>query len=244
MSTLLFLSSREQEGTLSYDAHWNIDDARLNGSNKPMVVSLDHFEVPNAVYPINATNNKVQFTTTDGTYTATLTSQSYTGNQLATELKTQMDAAGSGGGTPITFTVSYSSQTGKLTFAPSAGTVVFVTVTNDAYDSLGIDRTNFQAAASSISSDFPINVAGTQYIDLVTNLSTLNHSSSSYASVLARVPMNVAWGEILYFMPASAQRIVTNAASLRDLRIQLRDDRGALWALPDNAFMSLTLRLE
>lgn len=70
----------------------------------------------NGLFTITAaSNDKIDFDEGGAELTATLTAGSYTGTSLATEVKTQMDAAGG------TYTVSYSESTGKFTIARAAG---------------------------------------------------------------------------------------------------------------------------
>ena len=56
----------------------------------------------------------------------TLTPGFYTGDELATELQTQLDATF----TPITFTVAYSETTGLFTITPSSGTLRYIDSNN------------------------------------------------------------------------------------------------------------------
>jgi len=63
-------------------------------------------------FVIDATNNKLDFDEGGGELTATISSDTYTPAEIATEIKTQLDSAGGD-----TYTVSYASGTGKFTIA-------------------------------------------------------------------------------------------------------------------------------
>lgn len=79
-------------------------------------------------------NNKINFDEGGAELTATLTAGTYNGQTLATEVKTQLDAAGG------TYTVSYTETTGKFTIARAAGnfTLRWNTGTNKAVDASGL----------------------------------------------------------------------------------------------------------
>ena len=72
---------------------------------------------PGSNYVIDATNNKLDFTEGGGELTATISSGTYTATTLCTEIDTRVTAAGAG-----SYTVTYSTTTGKFTIVKSAGT--------------------------------------------------------------------------------------------------------------------------
>jgi hypothetical protein len=239
MSSLVLLNTRDSETSVNYNTFWQIQRPQLN-TLKGFKLSLQNIEFANTVYPINANNNIVTFDEGGGSLTATLTANSYTGSELASHLKTQMDAAVGAGDT---YTVTYDSQSKKLTIA-STGTYFFVSgVANHAFDELGITTLD-DAAAASRTSDVPINVSGSQYVDIVTDLSNLNYSSSTTAHVLARVPLNVAFGQVVFYEPNNDGSLFSTVDHLDYVSMALRDDKGNLWELPSNSYVSLVLKLE
>ena len=84
---------------------------------------LTDFVMNNSLYNVNNNNNKIYFAE-GGSLTATLTNGYYTRNDLASEIKTQMDATGA-----ETYTVSYNNITGKYTFS-ATGNFNFEFATN------------------------------------------------------------------------------------------------------------------
>lgn len=79
---------------------------------------LDYELVAQTIH-ITAANNKIDFTEGTSSLTATLTVGSYSPAELATELVTQLNAAGTG-----TYTASYDSVTRKFTISVSIGSAV------------------------------------------------------------------------------------------------------------------------
>jgi hypothetical protein len=98
-------------------------------------------------FVIAASNSKIDFDEGGAELTATLTAATYNGQTLATEIKTQMDAAGG------TYTVSYSESTGKFTIARAAGnfTLRWNTGTNKANGAAA--TLGFSAAADDTGAD-------------------------------------------------------------------------------------------
>lgn len=244
MTSLLFLTTRDSETASNYDTFWNINYPRLNTLHR-YKVSLQSIEFANSVYPINNNNNVIRVDEDAGSQTSsvTLTNQGYTGTELATELQTKLNADATLAGT---YAVSYSTQTKLLTIGVSGGAAAFSfeTVANDAYDDLGFNRSSFAAEAASQTSDFPINISGTQYVDVVTNLTTHNHSNSSTAKVLDRVPLEVPFGSIVFYQPEYEQDLYVTTDQIDQIDLRLVDDRGNLFELPANCYVSLTLRIE
>jgi hypothetical protein len=109
---------------------------------------LDEFIMNNNLYNVNDNNNKVYFDEGGGNLTATLTNGFYYPTDFATELKTQLDSAGGD-----TYTVTYSSITGKLTIG-STGTFGFQFASNTSNTArylLGLEKVDQPIASSQLS---------------------------------------------------------------------------------------------
>lgn len=130
------------------DADW--PNATVSGGTYTLF-KLDYDLTPDFIV-IDATNDKIQFQEASGTtLTGTLTKGVYSPSELATEVKTAMDAAGAS-----TYTVTYSATTKFFTIASDrgGGGGVFILVgTGDqadfsAHKTLGFDDANTTDAAS------------------------------------------------------------------------------------------------
>lgn len=90
---------------------------------------------------VDSTNNKLNFKESSSELTATLSDGNYTFAQLASEIQTQLNSAGS-----LTYTVSYSSTTLKFTIAATAGfSLLLKTGTNVAtsiFEEIGFPTTD------------------------------------------------------------------------------------------------------
>lgn len=199
-------------------------------------------EIPNVMYPISAArrNNTLYFYedgSTATTYEATIDDNAYTGSQLASALKTAMDAAGTN-----VYTITYDSQSLKITIATDGTSVAVTTGTNSMNDELGIDST--QAFSDPYVCAYAVNLSGTKYIDVdIRNYNNLNVSSSSSSAPLYRIQMAVPFGSIMYHRAFQNEMIRIHVNELRNLTINLYDDKGILISIPDNHHISMTMKL-
>lgn len=240
MTSLLFLSTRDGELRETYNTFWSINLPRLN-TLQGFEIALQNIEFPNLVYPINAYNNKLYISEDGGgTLTATLTPNAYTGDQMAAELKTQLEAAGAG-----TYTVTYDKQSKKFTIAVSGAKAAFAFVdgATNAYEAIGFDSVSLPTSAASLTSSYPVNLSGSQYVDVVTNFSSHNYSVSTTAHVLVRVPLNENFGSIIFYEPSSDDSLFVTTNQLDEIYMQLRDDKGNYWELPYTSHVSMTLKI-
>jgi len=108
-------------------------------------------------FSVSSANNSVILTSSKGgPVTLTLTSGTYTGAGLATELQTRMNASNTLKGLvdPLTFTVAYSTITRLFTLTSSAGgTIAYTHAGSSAGMTLGFNADH--AAALSITGDLP-----------------------------------------------------------------------------------------
>lgn len=243
MSSLIFLNTRDSiYPDTPHRTTFEINNLRGSGI-KGYRVSFQNVEVPNLVYPINSYNNRIYFSENGGSVlTATLTPNKYTGATLATEIKTQMDAAGT-----LTYTVSYDEQSEKLTISvvlPDEFEFVYSSTyyQYNAYEEMGFNYQNFTSGAT-FEGDAPINISGTQYVDLITSFATNNWSSSTTSSVLARIPMIVSFGNVIFYEPSSDDDLFVSETRLDSINIELRDDKGNQFVLPFNSNFNMVLKL-
>lgn len=203
-------------------------------------VSLRSCEFPNTVYPINSYNNKLVVTPNSGSivYLITLTEGSYTGSTLATHIATQIQAAAGG----QTFTGTYDSDTKKITITSNAN-FAFVLCDNNIYEELGLGSSAFDTLQLTHTSAYPINISGTSYVDLVSNLSSLSYSPGSSNHILARIPVDVSFGSIVFYQNSIPEELEITNHHIDVLTFSLITDKGVFFELPDNAHMSIVLSI-
>jgi len=235
MKTII-LDTKDSYTNEPYNASWNLTNY-TPGSSKDSTIALQSVILPNLVYPVNSNNNTVLFSEDGaGSFTATLTEGTYSSSEIISELKTKMDAVGSNA-----YTVTYNSNTFKITIATS-GTSVQLLEDSTAQKVLGFPSTG-SADASSITSSYPIRLDGSQYVDIITSLPSSNIVSDN-RPVFTRIPLAVAYGELLFYMPPVKQSLPLKHDSVITLDMRLTDDEGNSFELPINANIQYTFQIE
>jgi len=200
---------------------------------KPAIHRLKRMRLSNCEfswthYVFNSTNNTINFKEDGGgTLVATLTSQNYSRNKLAVEIKTQLESAGAG-----TYTVTVSADSYKITITPTAGITnvqILASGTNSCHKSLGffVDSAN----STSVTGDSVTQISGLNYVLLRSNLAlnrrhkSFYDNSSTNHDVLARIPVTGSSGSIVYFN-AIDQPFSEAHGDLTELRFRLTDNLG------------------
>ena len=126
--------------------------------NDPTRVTLDSYEVrvKNVYTTTTGTNDGIRFDPGTGAVTATLAAGSYTGVQLAAQIKSAMEAVSGG----KTYTVAFNETTGKYSITNDVGNVTALSLLFSNAASTAEDLTGFNAtdrtgitAGSSVTSD-------------------------------------------------------------------------------------------
>lgn len=241
MTSHIYLNTRTGNGDKNYATSWYVNDPRLQNINK-FKITLRSVEFPHSVYPINAYNQNFHVTE-DGVNTLTasplqLPSSLYTGSSIASTMQTLLNDASTD-----MYTVTYDTSTKKLTITNTTGTFAFVETNNNCYEELGFGENAFDTLVSSVVSAYPINISGTQYIDLLSNLASLSYSNASTGHVLARIPIDVAFGSVVFYQNALQEDLEITNSHIDEIFVSLVDDKGNYYELPDNAHMSLVFSL-
>lgn len=237
MDRLLFLTTRDSAGVQNYNARWSLQDPAMQ-LLRNFKVSLQSVQFANSVYPIGAFNSRIYISDSGAVQTLDVPSNSYTGTEIAAALQTLFNATA---GLTGVYTVIYDYQSKLLNIS---STVAFLLATGDydCYEELGFDSDLF-ASATSFTSSYPVQLSGTHYIDVLSNFSSLNFSVSGSTNTLVRIPLDVGFGEIVYYEPQTDDALEVSANQLHEVYISLRDERGYPWPLPKNSHMSLCLKV-
>jgi hypothetical protein len=206
-------------------------------------LSLKRFILLNLQYGVNTTNNTLVFEENgSGTdLTTTITPGVYDSTTFATVLKTALDLVGAN-----TYTVTYNDTTKKYTIAAD-GINTFKLVSGSINQVIGWPSTGMSAFVNSETGSYPINLAGTDYIDVYSNLGNQNLKSGNNLRgyLLARIPVEVGYGSMIVANTEhDATFNIINPQSLQELRIQLYDDKNELMDLPDNCTVSMKFLVE
>lgn len=169
------------------------------------VIKLSSGSLPYSFYQvITGSNDTVLFTESgEVVATATLDPGTYTGGQLATQLKTQLEVISPDS---RTYTVTYDSKTLFFTIVPSAGTVI-IEKESTAASLLGFSSSADSSDADSVTSVNaselePIN---TLFVCSNTLGSSKSVSTNSNFNILAKIDITSDFGERIVFSNLSKE---------------------------------------
>lgn len=238
-SSYIFLNTDDSlNPNTPYDSSFNLNSKINDLSSTKMALSTVQFS--NTVYPINSFYNTFvcQENNALGTMTLTLAPNNYTGTQIASYLQTVMNA----GTTQATvYTVSYNSQSKFLTFS---GTNNFkILATSTCLRELGISSRGMSSPQITFICDYPVELSGSRYIDVISNLSSKSVSSNNYTNILVRIPLAVSFGEVVIYQSSAESSFTVFNQDLCAIDLRLIDDRNNQFILPANSPISYTFRM-
>lgn len=221
---------------------WEVYDPYLNQFNN-YEVGLVRCTIPNLVYPINSNNNKIYLQENGGaTLTFTVPSKNYTGTQLATQLQSTFNAAP---GTLGTYTVTFDTQRQVLVIAVGGGAnIQLVSGTNNLYREMGF-YTIPSAFNATLTSDYPIQIGGSNYIQVIANFATsASVASSLIQGVASVIPLTQGFGEIVFFDPQTPNRYVTTEGYLSSIQVYFKDESNNYWIPPPTVYFEMTFQIK
>jgi len=245
-TTTLLLDTRYSENyETPYKTKFEINFPALNTIGN-YAVKLQSVEIPNTVFPINEYTNQLSLSEDGGTlyFQVSLPFNNYSGTSLATELALQMSSSSPNGDT---YTAVYNSQSKRMVITNPSRAWHFGAVANSMYFELGVGTKQLGVDVAVASGVWPltgsssVNIAGTSYVDVITNLSAHSHSVGLNRQVLVRVPITVPFGNIIFYEPAKIEEQYVSHAQLNEIWIELRDDRNNLFKLDEYAHVSMNL---
>lgn len=240
MATFIFINSEDRDYyDSSSPSDFSVHFARTYEFPK-LGISLESLSFFNYEFGINNNNKSLTFQENGvaADLNLSLTPGNYSATEFASALKTALDAAGAN-----TYTVSYSSITGKLnitttipnTFKITGGTLLVP---------LGMNA--MSSFLSAQSSDHPIQISGSTYADVSLSFNNGNlKTGRNYGSLFGRVPINVGFGSLVSYVNNSSDDYVrVSNEDLTNIHIQLFDDRGRILDLPSNCVVSVVLKVQ
>ena len=215
------------------------DTGRYYSAASNYSLSLESAIIPNLEYNINQYNNKLYIRENNVTnLVATIPIKNYSAEQLRSELETQLNAASA-----LTYTVSYVEQTKKYTFAvPLPDVFRILDGSNSINKAIGMQGESSLGAA--VTSEFPIDLAGTPYVDLeLMSVPNGNMHSAGSNQVFARIPINEPFGYYInYVNPDTSQSLRFSEDILYSLRIRLMRPDGKKLDIAQSADVSLVFK--
>lgn len=243
-SFYLFLNSRDTDYGTSANFQVDFEKTGIDFSEAEIAVGLDYAIFPYLIYPIRSGRNALVINEGGGDLTATIADGYYDSSNFPAALKTALDAAGA-----LTYTVTISATTNKITIsATGAFTMKFASAATspDMWKILGFAYNTDTSSAASHDGSMPVRLDGDEYFVLqIENFPSANVSSSfSTRGIMDIIPMNGAFGDVIYYKPNQINNFVfAQMNDLKFLRIHIVDINGYDIPITDNCEVLLKLRI-
>jgi len=196
-------------------------------------VALVHAVIPNAVFPTNSTNNVVYIKEDGGsTESVTLTAGCYEGSEYADALETLLNASGDLSGTYVV-TFDLISYYLTITVSGAVSTIQLVSGSNNALRQMGFDPGSLLDVAS-LTGNYPVNLHGTQYIAIASNIGQDNILVGANRPILDWVPLADGCFTVSYHQENTLVFFNTNRERMDLISIELYDDQGNIYDIPVN----------
>ena len=176
---------------------------------------------------------------TGTTYEAVIPTNNYNATQFIAALKTALDSA-----TGDTWTVTYDSQSGRMNMNSGGPTWRIIDGECSAREEVGWNpsRTGFTSGAA-LTLPTPLDLSGTQYVDISTNIAGNSYNSTGTYTTLVRIPVVQSFGEVIIYTSNFPHSLITRG-SVDQINLQLRDDKGRRLNLQENSHVSYAIKLD
>lgn len=216
-------------------------DFNLQDNFSSTSVCLTEMSFFNLLTTVNRYNDLIEISENNGAqlFGVRMDKRNYTANEMATYLTNLLSAESPNN---ISYTVSYNDQLKIFTFDSDSDNFKF-TQNTTARRLLGLSQRGIQnqVFTTAQNSDIPIDLSGTQFVYVCTDLGTRNVSSNELYDVLAVVPVSASYGSYnVYFNQTSFFSQISNT-DISQIRITLRDDEGRILTLPSETNVRYTL---
>lgn len=226
----IYLDSRHSvHPELPYNTKFTLADSRLSKLTNARV-TLNKFCIPNSVLPFES-YNKLYITESPATeITVTISNKLYTPTTFATELQTKLNAASG-----QVYTVTYDSTTMRVTIT-AASTAFKIRTGRGQIGTSSLYQLSFAKylgfysdTTFSLSKVAPgaLNLSGSQYIDIRTNLPTNAVSSGPSQGILARIYLTSPPGSFVNYTEGNGSVFLNiKSGGFNDISIEIVDENG------------------
>ena len=247
---LLVINSKDRTSGNNGDFEVLFNDSSCQQVVK--VLCKDCF-VPNLFYNINGTNNTLEFKqNAEPNQTVTVPTGQYTIDQLITQLKASIDIKLIDGAI-VTITKGATLYNLIFTFSgagtPANNTVTFFSSPSLISNEIGL--TTDVGPSTVLSMPSPYNLKGSEFIQIhspqVAEVHGLDGGASGYISLLETVSLaNTPFGTIAHRQNNDdelAMLLYEQPRNISRISIVLRDETGKRMTLPDNAYVTVILKI-
>ena len=219
----VFINSKDRLSGDENEFFYNLRNAILN----PNAVALESVQIYNTQYTINDNNNKLYWTSSVPTnITTTLTNGNYTATTLASHIASKLNTDNDGAGT---FAVTCPTSTAKMTITNDTANfgLRFATTAQSVAYTIGFEDTN-KTGALTYTAENIVSLNTKYYLIYCDIGSTNTHSATETSNVIAVVPCNVNFSDLISYSPQLAKSFKFKIQELSRMKFTVRDDRGNL----------------
>lgn len=218
----VYINSADRNYGLAEDFSVSIQDKNPGIKKDVGVVGI---VIPYTYYNLNGYNNTVGLSISGNNYPVTLTQGNYTSGTFTSMLNT---ALGVSAGT--TFTSSVSATQGTLSIVASNGGSFGVT--GPLFLGTTSTSVRYNSSGSTLTFGKPLNLAGTQFIDVRTDLALASgNTRDNNRSLLVRVPVNTTPFNTIFYNNEAFNYINSDNNTINNIQLSLFDDGGNLMNL-------------
>jgi hypothetical protein len=241
-SFFLFLNSKDVNYGTSANFVVNFEQSGIDFSESEVSIGLDYAIFPNCIYPIRSGRNTLVFNEGGGNLTATIEDGFYDASNFPAALKTALDAAGA-----LTYTVTIGSTNNKVTISATGPFSIDFSLSSPyMWKILGFGYNLVTSSAASQTGTMPIRLDGDEYYVLMLDNLTSNNASSSFSTrgILDIIPMNGAYGDVIYYKGNEKNNLVLGSTEqLKEVRVRVTDSDGNELPIADNNEIFIKLRV-
>ena len=213
-SNLLSIDSRDRRNPNDTSSSFQVffDDLL---SEEEKIISIESLIISKSYYAINEWNETFTINATP----VTLTRGNYSASAFIAHLKVVLDATAIG-----TFSVTYSTITGKLSISINAGTFTITSNTKN-YNYLGmVKSTTVTSVLTNWVSPGVIDLGSTPYIDILVDvpMNSVNTTGIN-RNILARIPANTTDFTTIFYSTSNFNFVSLLTTKFSSLRISLVD---------------------
>ena len=248
---IIVLNSKDKDEGSNTDFVLSFNDSSIQQVSKVLIKDLF---IPNLFYNVNERNNVLFFKqNAEAIKSITIPVGQYNVDNLATELKTQLESQLVFG---TVVDITRSNITYKYTFtfsgavSPANNQVIFYQDTSTIRDVIGLLQTT-SPASNIIVMDTVFNLKGVEIVQVhspeIGEMHGLDAGATGYISLLETVSLaTTPFGSVAHRQNNDdelAMILYEQPKNLSIVRIVIRDEQGVKLSLPDNAHVSVMLKI-
>lgn len=238
MSTFnIFIDSKSRDLGTNTAPFYKFTNPEMRKAKTGFSVGLQEAILPNIGYNVNGFTNTIIMSENGANISFTMDEGNYDVFDFIQELETLLNANSLAG---ATYDVDFYAVTSKITITCVGAT--FAIIGNEGF----LNVIGFTSSSSEVdvkTGDYPINLSGPAFVDVVCSLRTDNVNSAGNPQLFARIPLDVPYFNVKFYQNAVFDDIHVRDFTLQDVQVSLHTQYGTFYEIPDNFMWTLTFKV-